>query len=80
VSRTSPLWRGTPTALDAKRVPHAYLLFEGEQHGFRRAENIVRAIEAELSFYAQVFGFEPAGEIEPVQITHADRLGGASRP
>jgi dipeptidyl aminopeptidase/acylaminoacyl peptidase len=55
-------------ALAAKHVPHAYLLFEGEQHGFRKAENIIRATEAELSFYGQVFGFEPAGDIEPVII------------
>jgi dipeptidyl aminopeptidase/acylaminoacyl peptidase len=61
-------------ALAAKQVPHAYLLFAGEQHGFRKAENIVRALEAELSFYAQVFGFQPAGEIEPVTINFAERL------
>jgi len=57
-------------ALRAKGVPVAYLAFEGEQHGFRQAANIRRALDAELSFYAQVFGFElPAGEgIEPVAI------------
>lgn len=57
-------------ALRAKRVPVAYILFEGEQHGFRQAANIRRALDAELSFYAQVLGFElPAGEgIEPVAI------------
>lgn len=54
-------------ALAAKGVPHAYLLFQGEQHGFRRAENIVRALEAELWFYGRVFGFEPADLIEPVE-------------
>lgn len=48
-------------ALAAKGIPHAYLLFEGEQHGFRRAENIITAMEASLSFYGQVFGFEPPG-------------------
>ncbi|MGW7254368.1 prolyl oligopeptidase family serine peptidase [Streptomyces sp. NPDC054834] len=42
-------------------VPHAYLAFEGEGHGFRRAETLVRALEAELSLYAQVFGLHPAG-------------------
>jgi dipeptidyl aminopeptidase/acylaminoacyl peptidase len=46
-------------ALDGSGVPHAYLAFDGEQHGFRRAENIVAALEAELSFYGQVFGFTP---------------------
>ncbi|MFN8016541.1 MAG: prolyl oligopeptidase family serine peptidase [Acidimicrobiales bacterium] len=53
-------------ALANKGIPHAYLLFEGEQHGFRKAENIVRALEAELWFYGRVFGFEPADAIEPV--------------
>ena len=55
-------------ALRAKGVPVAYLLFEGEQHGFRRAGNIVRALEAELSFYGQVLGFEPAGGVGPVTL------------
>jgi dipeptidyl aminopeptidase/acylaminoacyl peptidase len=55
-------------ALAAKGVPHAYLPFEGEQHGFRIAKNILRAVTAELSFYGQVFGFTPAGDIEPVQL------------
>lgn len=53
-------------ALAAKGLPHAYLLFEGEQHGFRRSENIVRSLEAELWFYGRVFGFEPADTIEPI--------------
>jgi len=48
-------------ALEEKGLPHAYLLFEGEQHGFRAEENIARALEAELSFYGQVFGFDPPG-------------------
>ena len=55
-------------ALRENRVPFSYLAFEGEQHGFRKAETLERAVEAELSFYAQVFGFEPAGDIEPVPI------------
>ncbi|MEV4230641.1 prolyl oligopeptidase family serine peptidase [Streptomyces bobili] len=42
-------------------VPHAYLAFEGEGHGFRRAETVVRALEAELSLYAQVFGLRVPG-------------------
>lgn len=50
-------------ALRAKGVPHAYLLFPGEQHGFRKAENIRAALDGELSFYAQVLGFGlPADE------------------
>ncbi len=55
-------------ALKEKGIPVAYLLFEGEQHGFRKGENIKRALDAELSFYSQIFGFELADEIEPVEI------------
>lgn len=55
-------------AVRAKGLPVALLLFEDEQHGFRRAENIRRALEAELYFYGRVFGFTPADAIEPVQI------------
>ncbi|WP_411104435.1 prolyl oligopeptidase family serine peptidase [Streptomyces sp. cmx-4-9] len=45
-------------ALRGRAVPHAYVAFEGEGHGFRRADTVVRALEAELSLYAQVFGIE----------------------
>lgn len=55
--------------LEAKGIPWAYVPFEGEQHGFRKAENQKRALEAELYFYGKVFGFEPAGPIEPVEIS-----------
>ncbi|WP_300342280.1 prolyl oligopeptidase family serine peptidase [Nesterenkonia sp.] len=48
-------------AMLAKGIPHAYLLFEGEQHGFRKAENIIASMEASLSFFGQIFGFEPPG-------------------
>lgn len=48
-------------ALARKGIPHAYLAYEGEQHGFRKAETIIHSLEAELSFYGQVFGFAPAG-------------------
>jgi dipeptidyl aminopeptidase/acylaminoacyl peptidase len=48
-------------ALVRKQIPHAYLLFEGEQHGFRRADTVVTALEAELSFHGQVLGFDPPG-------------------
>ncbi|MBN2113198.1 MAG: S9 family peptidase [Acidimicrobiia bacterium] len=54
--------------LRERGVPVAHLTFPGEGHGFRKAENIARTLEAELSFYGQVFGFEPAGEIEPVEV------------
>lgn len=60
-------------ALRERAVPYAYLLFRGEQHGFRRAENIVRALEAELSFYGQILGFEPADAIEPLRIVDEAR-------
>ncbi|MBI5963373.1 MAG: S9 family peptidase [Chloroflexi bacterium] len=55
-------------AVRDKELPVAYLLFEGEQHGFRKAENIKRSLEAEFYFYSRIFGFEPADTIEPVQI------------
>ncbi|MFI9469737.1 prolyl oligopeptidase family serine peptidase [Streptomyces sp. NPDC052492] len=47
--------------LAGRGVPHAYLTFEGEGHGFRRAETMVRALEAELSLYAQVFELKVSG-------------------
>jgi dipeptidyl aminopeptidase/acylaminoacyl peptidase len=50
-------------ALRAKGVPHAYIAFEGEAHGFRQTATIRRCAEAELSFYGQVFGFTPAGDV-----------------
>ena len=55
-------------ALLKKKVPVAYLAFEGEQHGFRRAENIKRTLDAELYFYSKIFGFIPADTIPPVPI------------
>ena len=55
-------------ALRTKRLPVAYIAFEGEQHGFRRAENIKRALDAELYFYSKIFDFELADPIEPVPI------------
>lgn len=55
-------------SLSKKGLPYAYLEFKGESHGFRKAENIIRSLEAELYFYSKIFGFEPADEIEPVTI------------
>jgi dipeptidyl aminopeptidase/acylaminoacyl peptidase len=55
-------------AVRAKGLPVAYLAFEGEQHGFRKAETVVRCLEAELFFYGAVFGFTPADPIEPIRI------------
>ncbi|MFP5348614.1 MAG: S9 family peptidase [Gammaproteobacteria bacterium] len=57
-------------ALRARQVPVAYLAFAGEAHGFRRADTIRRALEAELYFYGRLFGFTPADRLEPVPIEH----------
>ena len=55
-------------ALRRKGLPVAYISFEGEQHGFRRAENIKRALDAELDFYSRVLGFALADPVEPAPI------------
>ena len=55
-------------ALRTKGIAVAYVTFEGEQHGFRRATTITRALEAELYFYGKIFGFEPADKVAPVVI------------
>ena len=55
-------------ALRQKGVPVAYILFRGEQHGFRKAENKKRALDAELYFYSRIFGFDLADPVEPVLI------------
>mgnify|MGYP001496742903 CR=1 FL=1 len=55
-------------ALRRKGLPVAYLPFEGEQHGFRKADSIKRSLDAEFYFYSRVFAFEPADEIDPVKI------------
>jgi dipeptidyl aminopeptidase/acylaminoacyl peptidase len=55
-------------AVRAKELPVAYLAFEGEQHGFRKAENIKRTLDAELYFYSRIFGFELPEPVEPVKI------------
>ena len=55
-------------ALREKGIPLAYVAFDGEQHGFRKAENIKRALDAELYFYSKIFGFEAADTVEPVPI------------
>ncbi|MEV0320948.1 prolyl oligopeptidase family serine peptidase [Streptomyces sp. NPDC050658] len=54
--------------LEGKGVPYAYVAFEGEGHGFRRADTLVRALEAELSLYAQVFGLNLAGSIPTLEL------------
>jgi dipeptidyl aminopeptidase/acylaminoacyl peptidase len=57
-------------AVRARGWPVAYLTFAGEQHGFRKAETIVRSLEAELYFYGAVFGFTIADDVEPVSIAN----------
>jgi dipeptidyl aminopeptidase/acylaminoacyl peptidase len=61
-------------ALEAKHLPHAYLAFEGEAHGFRREENIRRALEVELYFYSRIFGFDLPDRPQPVEIKNLPAL------
>ena len=56
------------SVLEKKGIPVSYILFEKEQHGFRKAQNIMRSLEAELYFYSRMFDFELSEEIEPVSI------------
>ncbi len=58
--------------LRRKGVPVSYILFEGEQHGFRKAENIKRALDAELYFYLKIFGVQSPEPIEPVPIDNLE--------
>jgi dipeptidyl aminopeptidase/acylaminoacyl peptidase len=55
-------------AIRSKGIPVSYVAFPGEQHGFRQAQNIKRALDAELYFYSRVFGFELGEPVEPVEI------------
>jgi len=57
--------------LAERGIAHAYVPFEGEQHGFRRAENIRTALDGELYFYSRIFGFD-APRPEPVHVMAAD--------
>ena len=57
-------------ALDKMGMTYAYVPFAGEQHGFRQAANIQRAAEVEYSFYCQVFGFDCADDIAPVEVNN----------
>jgi dipeptidyl aminopeptidase/acylaminoacyl peptidase len=58
------------SALRDRGVPVAYLAFAGEGHGFRKAENIQRTLEAELYFYQRIFGIPVDPDIEPVEIAN----------
>jgi dipeptidyl aminopeptidase/acylaminoacyl peptidase len=60
-------------AMRAKRIPVAYVAFAGEQHGFRQASNIKRALDGELYFYSRIFNFELAEPVEPVAIENLQR-------
>jgi dipeptidyl aminopeptidase/acylaminoacyl peptidase len=55
-------------ALREKKLPVAYVTFAGEQHGFRKASTIKRALDGEFYFYSQIFNFKPADDIEPLEI------------
>jgi len=61
-------------ALRVNGVPHTYVPYAGEQHGFRRSENVRRTAEAELYFFGRVLGFVPADALDPVEIVHEERL------
>jgi dipeptidyl aminopeptidase/acylaminoacyl peptidase len=61
-------------ALKERGIPYAYIAFAGEGHGFRKAENQKRALAAHASFLAQVFGFELADGVEPIEIENLDQL------
>jgi dipeptidyl aminopeptidase/acylaminoacyl peptidase len=60
-------------AVRAKGLPIALVVFDGEGHGFRRAPNVARAYEAEAYFYGQVFDFQLADNVEPVEIENLSR-------
>lgn len=60
-------------ALKEKRIPSCLIMFEGEQHGFRKKENIQMSLDAELSFYGKVFGFQPPASV-PLDICNAENL------
>jgi len=59
-------------ALRKKGLPVTYVLFEGEQHGFRKAANIKRTLDGEFYFFSRIFGFDPADNLEPLEIENLD--------
>jgi len=61
-------------ALDKKKIPHALIMLEGEQHGFRKSENIQFALEAELSFYCQIFNIQPADNLPALNLIHKNNI------
>ena len=62
------LARAAALVVSRKGIPFAYLPFEGEGHGFRKAETIKRCFEAELFFYGAVLGFPLGEDVAPVEI------------
>ncbi|MDX1411636.1 MAG: prolyl oligopeptidase family serine peptidase, partial [Nitrospirales bacterium] len=67
-------------AVKRKGLPVAYLPFEGEQHGFRKAETIKRVLDAELYFYSRIFGFNPLDPVESIPIENETSLNEQHRP
>ncbi len=57
-------------ALDKKQIPHALIMLAGEQHGFRKQENIQSALEAELNFYCQIFKIQSADKMTDIELKH----------
>jgi dipeptidyl aminopeptidase/acylaminoacyl peptidase len=60
--------------LRQKGLPVAYVAFEEEQHGFRKAENIKRALDGEFYFYSRVFGYQPAEDLDPLAIDNLSEV------
>ncbi len=61
-------------AMKKKGLPVSYITFEGEQHGFRRAENIQKSLIGELTFYCRVFGINRDDLDNSLKIDHEDKL------
>ena len=61
-------------ALDKKQIPHALIMLPGEQHGFRKKENIRLALEAELNFYGQIFKLQPADDLAALVLRHEENI------
>jgi len=61
-------------ALDKKQIPHALIMLKGEQHGFRKSENICLALESELNFYCQIFKIQPADQLTPLELKYPHKL------
>ncbi|MEA3510450.1 MAG: S9 family peptidase, partial [Actinomycetota bacterium] len=55
-------------ALASRGIPYVHVEYEGEGHGFRKAENVINSLETELAFYGGVFGFTPAGELPDIDV------------